>query len=63
MLKLDGKVIVDYFGFVQPKMIQRQPLNALDVAVYKAVECAEKDDKKGLQSTMELIGRLMAKRK
>ena len=62
MLKLNEKVIVDYLGFVLPKKSQGQFLSKLDIAVDQAVECAKKDDKKGLQSAMELIGRLMAKK-
>ena len=63
MLKLDEKVIVDYLGFVLPKKSRGQFLSKLDVAVDQAVACAKKDDEKGLQSAMELIGRIMANRK
>ena len=63
MLKIDHKVALDYFANVLPKKIQKLPLNELDKAVEKAVECANKDDKKGLKSAMELIGRIMTNKK
>lgn len=62
MLKIDPNVALDYSANVLPKKVQNLPLNELDKAVNKAVECANKEDEKGLKSAMELIGRLMAKK-
>ena len=63
MLKLNPDVALDYAANVIPKKTAKLPLTKLDKAVEKAVECAQKDDKKGLQSAMELIGRLTANKK
>ena len=63
MLKIDPKVALDYSANVLPKKLQKLPLNELDRAVEKAVECASKDNEKGLKSAMELIGRIMANKK
>ena len=62
MLKFDPKVMLDYSANVLPKKVQKLPLSELDKAVDKAVECATNEDKKGLKSAMELIGRLMVKK-
>ena len=45
-----------------PKKVQKFQLSELDKAVDKAVECATNNNEKGLQSAMELIGRLMVKK-
>ena len=50
MLKIDPKVALDYSANVLPKKLQKLPLNELDRAVEKAVECASKDNEKGLKS-------------
>ena len=63
MLKIDPNVVLDYSANVLPKKIQKKPLNELDKAVEKAVECANKDNKEGLKSAMELIGRIMTNKK
>ena len=63
MLKIDDKVALDYFANVLPKKKQKLPLSELDKAVEQAVECASKDNKEGLKSAMELIGRIMANKK
>ena len=63
MLKIDPNVVLDYSANVLPKKIQKLPLNELDKAVEKAVECAKKDNKEGLKSAMELIGRIMTNKK
>ena len=49
MLKIDPNVVLDYSANVLPKKIQKLPLNELDRAVEKAVECASKDNEKGLK--------------
>ena len=63
MLKIDPNVVFDYSANVLPKKIQKLPLNELDKAVEKAVECANKDNTEGLKSAMELIGRIMTNKK
>ena len=63
MLKIDPIVVLDYSANVLPKKIQKLPLNELDKAVEKAVECANKDNKEGLKFAMELIGRIMTNKK
>ena len=63
MLKIDHKVVLDYFANVLPRKKQKLPLSELDKAVEKAVECASKDNKEGLKSAMELIGRIMTNKK
>ena len=67
MLKIDPNVVLDYSANVLPKNIQKLPSNELDKvvekAVEKAVECANKDNKEGLKSAMELIGRIMTNKK
>ena len=63
MLKLNSNIVLDYFANVLPKKTAKLPLSELDNAVEKAVKCAQKNDKQGLQSAMELIGRLMTYRK
>ena len=61
--KLDPKVALDYAANVLPKKAVKLPLNELDKAVEKAVECANSNNEKGLKSAMELNGRLMANKK
>ena len=63
MLKIDPNVVLDYSTNVLPKKAKKLPLNELDKAVEKAVECANKDNKEGLKSAMELIGRIMTNKK
>lgn len=63
MLKIDPKVISSYYStIVLPKKANQWELNDLETAVDKAVECATKEDKKGLKSAMEIIGRLAVKK-
>lgn len=62
-LKLNPNIALDYLANVLPKKTAKMPLSELDKAVEKAVECVQKNDKKGLQSAEELIGRLMANKK
>ena len=63
MIKTDPKILLDYAAIVLPKKAQNLPLSSLDKAVEKTVESASKDSQKGLKSAMELIGRLMPKKR
>ena len=59
MLKIDPNVVLDYSANVLPKKIKKLPLNELDKAVEKAVECANKDNKEGLSYNLISLANML----